>query len=242
MFIYKIFFFFAPSKQFQKQLNFASMGKIKKGILGGFNGRVGNVIGGSWKGIAYMRSEAQSIKDPKTASQLRQRSLFSYVSEFGSMVLGIIQYGFKERAIKRSQFNYFVHSSIKDGVFTLNSSNELVIDYANLKFSDGTATQGLFTSLTPTLDQISLDVQQTAGSEITDGFYWVVVLDSETGEVFSRYNVLPASTTDVAVVSLPQSVRGDIGYVYAFVGYRDGMGVYRVSDTAYLGEVTFLSE
>jgi len=32
------------------------MGTIKKGILGGFSGKVGTVIGGVWKGIEYMRS------------------------------------------------------------------------------------------------------------------------------------------------------------------------------------------
>ena len=35
------------------------MGKIKQGILGGFQGKVGTVIGASWNGIAYMRGIAQ---------------------------------------------------------------------------------------------------------------------------------------------------------------------------------------
>jgi hypothetical protein len=33
------------------------MGKISKGILGGFSGTVGTVVGGKWKGIDYMRSK-----------------------------------------------------------------------------------------------------------------------------------------------------------------------------------------
>ena len=33
------------------------MGRIEKGILGGFSGTVGTVVGGTWKGIAYMRSK-----------------------------------------------------------------------------------------------------------------------------------------------------------------------------------------
>ena len=52
------------------------MGKIKQGILGGFKGKVGTVIGASWNGIAYMRGLAQSIKNPKTAAQLQQRAFF----------------------------------------------------------------------------------------------------------------------------------------------------------------------
>jgi hypothetical protein len=45
------------------------MGKIRQGILGGFNGTVGTVVGGSWKGTAYMRGKAQSIKNPRTKSR-----------------------------------------------------------------------------------------------------------------------------------------------------------------------------
>ena len=55
------------------------MGKIKQGILGGFKGKVGTVIGVSWNGIAYMRGLAQSVKNPKTAAQLTQRAFFKEV-------------------------------------------------------------------------------------------------------------------------------------------------------------------
>ena len=57
------------------------MGKIKQGILGGFKGKVGTVIGASWNGIAYMRGLAQSHKNPKTAAQLQQRTFFKEVQD-----------------------------------------------------------------------------------------------------------------------------------------------------------------
>ena len=52
------------------------MGKIKQGILGGFKGKVGTVIGSSWNGIAYMKGLPQSQKDPKTPAQVAQRNFF----------------------------------------------------------------------------------------------------------------------------------------------------------------------
>ena len=55
------------------------MGKIKQGILGGFKGKVGTVIGASWNGIAYMKGLPQSQKDPKTAAQVAQRNFFREV-------------------------------------------------------------------------------------------------------------------------------------------------------------------
>ncbi len=57
------------------------MGKIKQGILGGFKGKVGTVIGASWNGIAYMRGLPQSTKDRKSAAQLVQRELFREVQD-----------------------------------------------------------------------------------------------------------------------------------------------------------------
>ena len=57
------------------------MGKIKQGILGGFKGKVGTVIGASWNGIAYMRGLPQSIKNPKTAAQQAQRAFFAEVQD-----------------------------------------------------------------------------------------------------------------------------------------------------------------
>ena len=53
------------------------MGKIKKGILGGFSGKTGSVVGGSWKGIDYMRSLATSVANPKTSAQVTVRTNFS---------------------------------------------------------------------------------------------------------------------------------------------------------------------
>lgn len=90
------------------------MGKIKKGILGGFSGRVGNVIGASWKGIDYMRSEATSISDPKTTKQLAQRSKFTTCVEFAKICVPLINVGLHQYATKRSEFNYFLSKLIKD--------------------------------------------------------------------------------------------------------------------------------
>lgn len=109
------------------------MGKIKKGILGGFSGRVGNVIGGSWKGIDYMRSEATSIADPKTPKQLAQRSKFRVAVEFAKQVVPLINIGLKQYATKRSEFNYLVSRICKDWWDDANDN----IDFSRVQLSAG---------------------------------------------------------------------------------------------------------
>ena len=54
------------------------MGTIKKGILGGFSGKVGNVIGSSWKGISYMRSMPQNVTQTRSAAQSAQKERFAH--------------------------------------------------------------------------------------------------------------------------------------------------------------------
>jgi hypothetical protein len=59
-----------------------TMGRIKKGILGGFSGKVGSVVGASWKSIDYIRSLPASVRNPRTPAQVNQRSKFATVIKF----------------------------------------------------------------------------------------------------------------------------------------------------------------
>lgn len=63
------------------------MAKIKQGILGGFSGKVANVVGTSWKGRAVMKSQPLSVSNPKTEAQVGQRNKFSKVAELASQIL-----------------------------------------------------------------------------------------------------------------------------------------------------------
>lgn len=81
------------------------MGKINKGILGGFSGKVGTVVGAFWKGIAYMRSLAGSIHNPKTTKQTQQRMKFAMLSTFLSHILGVLKVGFKNKAVQMTEMD-----------------------------------------------------------------------------------------------------------------------------------------
>ena len=53
------------------------MGKIKQGILGGFRGKVGTVVGSYWNGIFYMKALPQSKrKGGKSCNQKMQQGYF----------------------------------------------------------------------------------------------------------------------------------------------------------------------
>ena len=57
------------------------MGVIKQGILGGFSGKVANIVGSSWKGIPVIKSLPLSVANPQTAAQTTQRNKLKGVVE-----------------------------------------------------------------------------------------------------------------------------------------------------------------
>ena len=75
------------------------MGTIKKGIMGGFSGKVGNIVGASWKGIAYIRSLPASVHNPRTEKQVTQRTRFSLMGRLLKMLTPILRIGLKGMSI-----------------------------------------------------------------------------------------------------------------------------------------------
>ncbi len=52
------------------------MGTIRKGILGGFHGTVGTVVGSFWNGINVMRSLPETTNTDFSATQLAAQARF----------------------------------------------------------------------------------------------------------------------------------------------------------------------
>lgn len=88
------------------------MGIIKRGILGGVSGKVANVIGGSWKGIEYLRSMPLSVANPRTTSQVANRDRFKSVTVLASeMLTTIIKPLWDRFAVSMSGYNDFCKSN-----------------------------------------------------------------------------------------------------------------------------------
>lgn len=89
------------------------MGVIRRGILGGFRGKVANIVGTSWKGIAVMKSLPLSVANPRTPSQQTQRNTFSQVVAVASLLLvDIVKPLWDRFAQAQSGFNAFISTNI----------------------------------------------------------------------------------------------------------------------------------
>lgn len=89
------------------------MAKIPQGILGGISGRVGNVVGGDWKGINYIRSMPLSVANPNTALQQAQRGAFSSVVSVARLLLAdLVATYWDPFARAMSGYNSFIKQNI----------------------------------------------------------------------------------------------------------------------------------
>jgi len=89
------------------------MGVIRQGILGGFSGKVANIVGSSWKGIAVLKSLPLSVANPQTAAQTAQREKMAGIVEAARILLAaLIQPYWNPFAQKMSGYNAFVKENI----------------------------------------------------------------------------------------------------------------------------------
>ena len=109
------------------------MGKIKQGILGGFKGKVGTVIGSSWNGIAYMKGLPQSQKDPKTAAQMAQRDFFREVQDLvGQLTYEQLAFLFPNSAKGMSRRNLLVKQLTADPLIAEGAKHADLADITSL--------------------------------------------------------------------------------------------------------------
>lgn len=89
------------------------MGTIKSGILGGFSGKVGGVVGTSWKGIAVMKALPQSVANPRTNAQVAQReNMSAMVTTAGRLLGNYVRPLWDRFAQGMSGYNAFVQANI----------------------------------------------------------------------------------------------------------------------------------
>jgi len=101
------------------------MGIILSGILGGFSGKVGPVVGAKWKSIDYMRSYVIP-ENPNTAGQQTVRTRFAELVAYARNLLsGVLQPFWDMYYTDKSGFNAWMSEnySLLDGSDVITASN-----------------------------------------------------------------------------------------------------------------------
>jgi len=111
------------------------MGTFIGGILGPFSGKVGAVVGSSWKGIDYMRGRSRKRRSATgTLEQETHRAKFSLVSKFLRAFRSIISFGFTNLPVNQTAYNAALAQGMEAVV---GEYPELKIDYVRTFVTNG---------------------------------------------------------------------------------------------------------
>src|SRR5690554_721588 len=210
------------------------MAIINQGILGGVSGKIGNVIGGTWKGIDYLRIKPSSVANPKTDGQVDQRSKFSTVLRFLQPMTDFLRVGFKLYANKMTQFNAAMSYNLFNGV--TGAYPNYSIDYANALITRGNLTGAVGGASSPSAGdvQITWDDNSGSGSALATDKALILLFNATRGEsVFTTAG--PVRTAGTETISVPSEYTGED--VEVFLGFISEDGS-KVANSSYLGSVT----
>lgn len=206
------------------------MASYKQGILGSFSGKLGNVIGTFWKGIAVMRVVPANVTNPNTLAQQAQRTKFKMLVQFLSANAKFFKLGFSAVDNKMTEMNAALRANFPNAISgtypTLSiDAKKLVPSKGELPSLDG------FEAVSTVANTIALswdDNSSVPGAAGTDKIN-VAAFDEATGESF--YLLQLADRIDESItLNLPSGWSGKTVSVYAFLVYEDAaFGISKLS-------------
>lgn len=206
------------------------MGVIKRGILGGFSGKVGSVVGSSWKGIAVIKSLPLSVANPRTAGQVSQRTKFSAcVVAAQALLASIIKPNWDRFAQGMSGYNAFV--SVNTEAF--DSSGVLIP--ASFQAARGSLTSASFSTLLATAagNQFECEFNDNSGdgSALATDEVEAVIFNQSTNEFGYGTSTSVRSDGTAIMESNIEINNGNVVHCYFFMRRADGS---MVSNSSYL--------
>jgi hypothetical protein len=209
------------------------MGKIKQGILGGFKGKVGTVIGASWNGIAYMKGLPQSQKDPKSAAQMRQRTFFREVQNLvGQLTAEQQRFLIPETPQGMTRRNMLAKQLAEDPVVTDDSKT---VDLANLK-TIGDAPTADLPDVTVTADtlegspvlKMQWDTENDWRSTHGDEYPTIFVANVTQRKIFLVNSTAVVGVSGEASFTVPLAAYGEATDTFSGFMLSTGRKVYMV--------------
>lgn len=211
------------------------MGTIKQGILGGFSGKVGTVIGSSWKGKAVMRAIALSIANPKTDAQLTQRHKFAVTMKFLQVMSQFIKIGWRKMAVGMTAMNSAMSYIVKNAI--QGTYPNFTIDYPNALVAKGNLPPALNAAVASTVAgtiHFTWDDNSTEQSASTFDKNQLVVYNPSKNQAVT-FSGLAERADGTQTVTVPNSFSGDLVHCYIAFETLDGS---EQSNSKYAGAVT----
>lgn len=196
------------------------MGKINRGILGGFTGKVGNVVGSSWKGIETMRALPISVLNPRTTAQVGNRTRFGSISTLAAAMLTTIVKPLNDRfASRMSGYNMF--TSRNSSAFNASGSfvpGNLVLSTGKLGSTpiEGNAVSGDYTM------RVNWDAVPVGSYQMPSDKVYAAVIDENGVLVGTSSGVVDRSSASAVITCDSMLVDSTKYFVFAAFLRADG--------------------
>ena len=207
------------------------MAKQLGGINGPYQGKVGKVVGYQWRGQWVVRAAAEEFHDAKSEKQLEQRGRFKASVAFAARLRDILQIGLKQSAQKahKTEYNYF--QMINNGCLAWDGEN-LVVDYPNLKLSEGPVAPVGFTHVECGMmsDELVISFEKNPEHRNCNGNDRVYVAAVNAVRQEAVLSLPVYRRMGSVTLELPTHWEGEEVHLYGFV--QDNAG--RCSETVYI--------
>jgi hypothetical protein len=191
------------------------MARIRKGILGGFSGTVGPVVGVHWRGRDIIRSRPARGNSKPTEPQLGQRMKFAETCRFMQPIRPVLSRYFGESTHSSSPFNNATSYYLTQVVSISDDTPHIDFDKVLLSKGDLTGVASPARTLTANVLEVSWADNSTQGTAAADDLLTVGVYSP----VFSDWVVFQDAAERIATtvsLSLPTDWEGEVLHVYAF--------------------------
>jgi len=115
------------------------MSIVQNPLIGAARQKIGNAVFSTWKGIYVLKTKPLTVANPKTDQQLMRRSALRQIVAVFRLISAAIQVGFKEQAVKKSEYNAFVSEAL-DNAFDYGSPPDALLMEEQILTSKGTIT------------------------------------------------------------------------------------------------------
>ena len=205
------------------------MGKFHNGVLGTMTGKVGGVVGRTWKGINTVASYQPNVSNPRTNAQVGQRNKLTGLTQLASQLnTGFIKPLWDRDAKKMSGFNAFIQANMVN-----------VDENGNVTWSDLIASKGKMVK--PELSAINVEASSItlqwspavtdAYSQASDKLYLAIV-DSLENKAYA-FSAIAIRSAGTCLVASPLAVSSDF-QVYAAFRREDGSVVSNSATISYI--------
>jgi len=157
------------------------MAIMKNGILGTTTGKIGNIVGATWRGKNVVKTYNPTPRNPKTARQTAQRSLFKAIVAY---VVTLLQYVKKVNIFTKVNlpaYNIAVSETIKFFTESGLTQNDLnLFTFRPIKSFDFT----IFADIT-TLSETLLKFENFTGIQLSTDFNYFIVAEKQYSNEFT---------------------------------------------------------